>query len=182
MIEKRQKSGAFDAAAIARIVAGTGDQPDSEEALAVDIADAATNLAEMETFKRMRAKGSRKLVTKTRKALERTGKLIARDPLLESTAADLSRINERLRHHEQWHTAHDRKGKNGREPTPTEYLAGEILPGIFERRFDLRVTFTRNRDDKPDGALIDFIEAALKEIGVNYSRESIARAITRLRE
>lgn len=83
-------------AATRRIVDAVGKKPDDMAVLAKDIGRAALHFDEMQTFRRMRTKGSRKALARAIRAVS------ANDALLEGTALA-------LRNYEQWHSAHDRK-------------------------------------------------------------------------
>src|SRR5262245_55592748 len=95
-------------AATMRIITAVGWKPDDAEALARDIAKALTEFEEITAVARTRKKGSRKLLTKTRKLLEQTSKKIANDPLMRTTAEELEKITAGLRNYEQWHKMMDR--------------------------------------------------------------------------
>ena len=67
-----------------------------------------------------------------------------------------------------------------RRPSELEWLAGVALPLVYERYFRRRAGRSRNAAGEVGGPAVRFIEATLKELGVEYSPELIARAFTRL--
>ena len=104
-------------------------------------------------------------------------------PLVSATAKSLDEIARRLHIEEQWQQRHvERRKPKARDKgqlTPIEWLAGAELPTIFEQRFSLPASFGRDDAEQPTGPLIDFVAAVLGELGLEYSRKSIARAVTR---
>jgi hypothetical protein len=69
-----------------------------------------------------------------------------------------------------------RPAKGGRRVSVTEFLVGELLPAIYERRFGAKPVTTHN------GGFIKFAHAALKELGVDCSTETIVKAIGRFKK
>jgi hypothetical protein len=59
-----------------------------------------------------------------------------------------------------------------------EWLAGWQLPDIYERIFDRRSGRSRTKAGDPVGPCVRFIETAMAQLRIKYSRESIVRAIT----
>jgi len=66
-------------------------------------------------------------------------------------------------------------------PTPVEWLAGVELPCIFEEHFHRNPGGSRTAAGRPDGPCVRFVVSTLRELGFQYSAESILRAMTRLR-
>jgi hypothetical protein len=66
-----------------------------------------------------------------------------------------------------------RRGAN-----PTELLVGQELPLIFEGFFGREARRSRGSDGELHGPYLDFVDAALKEMGISYGRGSISRALT----
>jgi hypothetical protein len=69
---------------------------------------------------------------------------------------------------------------NSRRPSELEWLAGVSLPLVYERNFGHPAGRSRSTSGDPGGPTVRFVAATLKEVGVSYSNESIARAMTRL--
>jgi hypothetical protein len=72
-----------------------------------------------------------------------------------------------------------------RARSPCEWIAGHYLPEVFTTHFGRKPTFNRQKG-VPDSPAIRFIECALTELGITnrgrpYSRESIAKAISDVR-
>jgi hypothetical protein len=67
------------------------------------------------------------------------------------------------------------------EVSPKEWLAGWRLPEIYERIFGRRSGRSRNLDGDPSGPCVRFIKAVMHELQIEYSEESIVRALTKRR-
>jgi hypothetical protein len=176
----------FDAdrvAAIARIIAAVGKQPDDETKLAEDIEQAFVEFDIQSKVKRARGGDHGAKLRSLRKNLEKEIKLIKSEPFLKKYADDLLLVVKALGWYETWRDRHAAQYRviKGRKPSPLEWLAGVLLPIIYVNRFDAPVTFDRDDERKPHGALIGFIAAVLAELGLPYTAESIARAVTRLK-
>jgi hypothetical protein len=77
----------------------------------------------------------------------------------------------------KWKTGHKRDPiLRGRRPTGPEMLAGVYLPLIFEMHFLQRAARSRDKGGKPSGPMVRFIRATMRELGLQYSDESIVRA------
>jgi hypothetical protein len=68
----------------------------------------------------------------------------------------------------------------GRRPSELEWLAGVLLPLVYERNFLHHAGRSRSASGAPGGPTVRFIRATLKEVGISYSDESIIRAMSRL--
>jgi hypothetical protein len=83
---------------------------------------------------------------------------------------------------DKWERGHERDPSlKGRRPTEEDWLAGVELPLVFERHFLHRAGRSRAKSGSgpPTGPMVDFISAAMRELGFKYTKESIARAYTR---
>jgi hypothetical protein len=91
--------------------------------------------------------------------------------------------NELTQFANQWQRHKDDLSRDmkGRRPSLFEWLAGASLPLVYERHFLRRAGRSRNAKAEPDGPMVRFIEATLKELGLPRKRESIVRAFSRLR-
>ena len=70
---------------------------------------------------------------------------------------------------------------NSRRPSELEWLAGVLLPLVYERHFLRRAGRSQSAEGEPGGPTVRFVEAVLKELGLkNFKRASIVRAFTRL--
>jgi hypothetical protein len=70
---------------------------------------------------------------------------------------------------------------NGRRPSELEWLAGVLLPLVYERHFLRPARRSQGAEGEPGGPTVRFVEAVLKELEVqNFKRASIVRAFTRL--
>jgi hypothetical protein len=82
---------------------------------------------------------------------------------------------------EQWRSKVDVPNNlRDRRPTEREWLSGVSLPLVYERHFLRRAGRSRNAEGDPTGPMVDFVDAALIELGRPYARESIVRAFARL--
>jgi hypothetical protein len=53
---------------------------------------------------------------------------------------------------------------------------------LFERYFGGVVQYRRDRAAQPDGEMIVFVEAAMRELGHPYSRGAIGKAVTAFKD
>ncbi len=65
-----------------------------------------------------------------------------------------------------------------RRVNPTELLVGQELPLVFKVFFGREARRSRGADGELHGPYLDFVDAALKEMGISYSRGSISRALS----
>jgi hypothetical protein len=178
-------AGPQNAAAIARIIAATGLRPDDEEKLAGQIVYAVSNYDVSAHSQKYMTKTNLNRVRRMRQRVEAMAEQARSDPLplVSATAKSLDEITRRLHMEEQWQQRHAErrspKARNNGKLTPIEWLAGAELPTIFEQRFSLPASFDRDNAEQPVGPLIDFVAAVFDELGLEYSRNSIARAVTR---
>jgi hypothetical protein len=155
------------AAAIEKIVTATGKEPDDRMALAKDLDGAHIVFASLHL--QAEPVGGAKL-KRIRKMAEKLATAINANSLAKEAAkgiVDLDRLCDELRRLEA--------AKSGRRPSLVEYLAGELLPAIYERRFSAKPTPTRN------GVFLRFAAAALGALGVNCSPETVIKGLTRFR-
>jgi hypothetical protein len=155
------------AAAIDKIVAATEKQPDDRAALAKDLDGAHVMFVHLDQYTQPRTganslKNIRKGAEKLTAAINSNS--LAKEALKEF---DFDKVCDILRHLET--------ANRGRHPSLTEYLAGELLPAIYERRFRAKPTVTRN------GPFIRFAIAALAALNVSCSPETIIKGLTRFR-
>ena len=175
------------AAAIERIIKAVGKEPDDKNQLALDINEADTTYAIL--YKLDGAKAAKRLqrVKRARKGIEKYVVLLKDEPLLweaineAASFADMSLLDPvRQFENSQARIVAEYRSKTnlpsslkGRRPTSAEWLAGVSLPLVYEKRF--------NSPNAAGGPLIDFVAAAMEQLGVNYNRAAITKAITRLR-
>jgi hypothetical protein len=190
------------AAAIARIVRAVGKHVDNEIRLAGDIHQA---YCESETpsmlvlFEGPQAQRRLKLLQRILKGVEKQAGLIESDPYVKHEINKVSspfeiptvqhlllklrNLEESLKWlAEQWRSKADvPENPWNRRPSQLEWLAGVLLPLVYERHFLRRAGRSRDMESgEPSGPMIRFIEATLKELGEQiFKRESIARAFTR---
>jgi hypothetical protein len=69
---------------------------------------------------------------------------------------------------------------NSRRSSELEWLAGVLLPLVYERNFGHPSGRSRSTSGDPGGPTVRFVAATLDEVGVSYSNESIVRAMSRL--
>lgn len=197
------------AAAIDRIVKAVGKPPDDKEKLALDIDSAEIQLRIVGLYEGAKATERHALVRRIRKGIEKYVALINADRLIcddlqdmaggppmggappaEGLLAALRRLEDSTGRtatalHSKDNLPPSLKRpppKERRRPTGGEWLLGVTLPLVYEKRFGSRITFNRDIDGKPIGPLIDFIQSTTEALGLAYKRETIAKAITRLRE
>jgi hypothetical protein len=155
-------------AAIDKIIVATGKGPDDRTALAKDLDGAHVICVHLDlhTEKRTGAKSLKNL----RKTAEKLTTAINSNSLAKEATKefDLDKLCDILRRLEA--------AKRGRHPSLTEYLAGELLPAIYERRFAAKPTVSR------DGGFIRFASAALAALNVSCSPETIIKGLTRFRK
>jgi len=155
-------------AAIDRVVAAVGKNTDDKATLAKDLDGAHVIYVHLDQHTEPRTgKRGLKSIRKDAEALARAIKsnTLAREA--SKDFVDFDRLCEVLRRAEAAH--------KGRNPSLTEYLAGELLPAIFERRFGTKPTTS------PNGAFNRFAVAVLKELEVACSPDTIIKAMTRFR-
>lgn len=189
-------------AAIARIIKSVGKHPgkhpSDEVRLAADIYQAYIEAPlEIDPDDSSKAKNRLNSVKAILKGVENQCARIAADPYLSSTInkangvqpAPITSVLFQLRSLEIALSSRAQKWRSkanlppelkGRRPTELEWLAGVSLPLIYERHFLSRAGRSRNTDGKPDGPSVRFTGATLEELDMSYSRESIARAFTRM--
>jgi hypothetical protein len=183
------------AAAVARITEKVGHLPENRDELASDIFDAL--LAQTHPLQAHTAAGRLTKVQRILRAVKKQATLIDSDPDLRAAIKgsrgvqlspftefhfELQALESTLQAlAEKWRSKADLPvALKGRRPSELEWLAGVSFPLIYERHFLRRAGRSRDKEGQPDGPMVRFIEATLKELGISYSRESIVRAFTRL--
>jgi hypothetical protein len=169
--------------AIECIIKETGKQPDSRERLARDIYLARAAFAIIELSSRDRRAKRTKLTRPIRQTIKKLEEQIANPQISriignslnpKKAAANIDRFEGR-------HISIE-KVDSKRQPSATEWLAGLLLPTIYEERFGSRAKF-RRVDDIPAGPVIFFVQTVLIALGViDVDRHYIGRAISRLRK
>jgi len=188
------------AAALARIVQAVRMRPHNEERLASDIFEAYSRMrTEVGISESSEAKRQIKKVKRVLKLVKKTDAVIASDAFIlarinnTSTPFELSPTNRLLleglaTEAELTLLAKKRLVKgdlsagkpNGRRPSELEWLAGVLLPLVYERHFLRRAKRSQSAEGEPGGPTVRFVEAVLKEVGVqNFKPASIVRAFTR---
>jgi hypothetical protein len=166
------------------LIAAVGKRPNDEIELLLDIHNA-DHVFDWHLEIKDSAAG-RARVTNIRKGIEHCLKLIESHPWIKEIAGpyQLSRLLTAVRVHERWQKSvlrerNKRRGKGLREATAVEWLIGVSLAKVYEKRFG-PPTWRRDEDGKPQGPVIDFIEATTAALNLHCSRELIGRALTRL--
>jgi hypothetical protein len=172
-------------AALDRIIAAVGKRPNDEIELLLDINNA-DHVFDWHLEIKDSAAG-RARVTNIRKGIEHCLKLIESHPWIKEIAGpyQLARLLTAVRVHEQWQKSvlrerDKQRGKGLREATAVEWLIGVSLAKVYEKRFG-SPTWRRDEGGKPQGPVIDFIEATTAAFNLHCSRELIGRALTRLK-
>jgi hypothetical protein len=187
------------AAAIARILKAVGKSRVNKKRLAADIVGASMEKPSyLDVLEGSSAKSRLKKVRRILQALAKQDALIDADPYIGATINKIDwpfqvppikdvllrllRLERSLAWlSKQWRGKVDVPDNlKDRRPTEREWLAGVSLPLVYERHFLRRAGRSRNVKGDPTGPMVDFIDAALKELGLPYARESIVRAFTRL--
>jgi hypothetical protein len=155
-------------AAIDKIIVATGKEPDDRTALARDLDGAHVMFVHRALhYKKRTGANSFKNIRKTAEKL--TTAINSNSLGKEATKEfDLDKLCDILRHLEA--------ANRGRHPSLTEYLAGELLPAIYERRFAAKPTVSRN------GPFVRFASAALAALNLSCSSEVIIKGLTRFRK
>jgi hypothetical protein len=193
------------AAAIARIVKAVGIPPNNEMRLASDIHRAhlehpayGKSPVDLVLVEGSAALERLKKVRRIRKNVEKQAGLIDSDHYINATINQFStpfgippaqQLLLMLRNVEkalewlakEWRTKADLPANlKERRPSQREWLAGVSLPLVFERHFRRRAGRSR-QNSKPSSPTVRFVEATLNELGMPYAKESIIRAISRLK-
>lgn len=170
-------------AAIERIIKAVGCEPDNRGLLAKDIDAADIDFEKMFFWKKASAGTTRKSIQSIREALEDAAKRIGTDPILKKffDTSELRRLLKGLRYFEEWQRARrreksKRRQEKDRQPAPFDWLAREF-GHVYESRFGSPATWSW-RGDKPQGAVINFIEQVLKELGSPCDQSTIGRAFS----
>jgi hypothetical protein len=154
------------AAAIEKIVAAARKEPDDRVALARDLDGAHIMFVHLHLHTKpaggAKIKSIRKMAEGLATAINSNSR--AKEATKET---DLAGLCATLRSLEA--------ATKGRRPSLTEYLAGELLPAIYERRFSAKPTPTRK------GKFLRFAAAALEELGVDCGSETVIKALIRFR-
>jgi hypothetical protein len=177
--------------AIERIIAATRKEPDDRDQLARDLDEADLAYGERVFQREVQRKETFERQRRALKFLRKAYKLIEPNGFLRANAgAELARVIENLRDLDKWDNwrqtrqrakrARAERGESDRQPTPADRLAAELLP-VFEARFDAPANWS-SRNGEPDGAVIDFIEATLKEMDLPYHRATITKALGKKRK
>jgi hypothetical protein len=155
------------AAAVEKIVAAARKEPDDRIALARDLDGAHVMFVHLHLHTKpvggAKLKSIRKMAERLATAINSNSR--AKEATKET---DFAKLCATLRSLEA--------ATSGRRPSLTEYLAGELLSAIYERRFSAKPTPTRK------GRFLRFAAAALEELGVNCSPELVIKGLTRFRK
>jgi hypothetical protein len=186
------------AAAIARIAQAVGRVPHNADQLATEIFDACVERrSQLDPLKARKASERLKKVRRILKGVRKYEELIDSDPhisaainqahgvklppakelLLELIVLESSLVKLAANWRDKADLPVDLRS---RRPSELEWLAGVSLSLVYERNFLRRAGRSRNAPGEVGGPCIRFIEATLKELGWPYSRESIARAFSRV--
>lgn len=187
------------AAAIDRIVQAVGRSPQNPIKLADDIFDACIALpSQLDPLEGRKIASRLKKVRRILSGIKKYAALINSDPHISATINKSRGVQPsgarqflfELEALESVLVGQDkqvRHGKadlsatlNGRPPSELEWLAGLSLPLVYERHFSARAGRSRNARGEVGGPTVRFIQATLKELGIAYASELIARAFTRL--
>jgi hypothetical protein len=96
-------------------------------------------------------------------------------PQLLRGIASVQKIQQRIG--DKWRTAHKHdKALKGRRVSEREYLAGVLLPLVYEWHFLTPAGRSRSKDGKPSGPMVCFIHATMQELELPYGKEAIVRA------
>jgi hypothetical protein len=180
-VSKRVKAIApstFDSqAAVDAVIKATGKEPDNPKLLATDLDRAAAELADIVFWKKAAAGRARKSIRRLRKELDSLSKNIDSDPVSRRffDTTEIKRLGKQAKHFEQWQRMR-RRPKAARQPAPLDWLI-RSLRDIYCARFG--VACWSWHEDKPEGAIIDFIAAVLAQLDYRCSRTTIARALSR---
>jgi hypothetical protein len=157
----------IDGAALGRIIAVVGREPDDRSQLARDIETAHYEYLLDKSFRGTAAAHTHRLVKRIRAGLVKSARLIKSSPLIKRATGDydLAALIEALLELESWQ-AQPRK-REGRKPSAIEFLAGLILPMIYDARFG----------PATDRKRLEFIETALAELKLARARETIITAM-----
>ena len=155
-------------AAIEKIIAATKKEPDYRTALAKDLDGAHVIFVHRALYYKKRTGANS--FKNIRKTAEKLTTAINSNSLAKEATKEFGfdKLCDILRHLEA--------ANRGRHPSLTEYLAGELLPAIYERRFAAKPTVSRN------GGFIRFASAALAALKVSCSPETIIKGLTRFRK
>jgi hypothetical protein len=155
-------------AAIGKIVAAVGKEPDSRPALAEEL-DSIHGLFVLVSAHPKKRTGPDSLKN-IRKAAEVLAAAISSNWLAkeETKEIDFDKLCDTLRRLEV--------ANRGRKPSLVEYVAGELLTQTYKRRFDAKPTITR------DGTFLRFVSAFLAEFDVPCSPETVIKALMRARK
>jgi hypothetical protein len=94
---------------------------------------------------------------------------------LHRAAGEIEEIQGRI--NKKWRGGHKHDPSlRGRRLNEKEWLAGVMLPLLFEMHFLKRAGRSRDKAGRPSGPMISFIAATMHELGLRYSPESIAKA------
>jgi hypothetical protein len=186
--------------AIARIVKAVRKAPNDEMHLATDIFQAYRQTpADLGISEGSKAKSRLKKVEDILKVLERLDALIDSDAFISERINNVSTPLQLSPNKQLLLEAHTLKGelaplaKKGRSraelpenlkdrrPSELEWLAGVLLPLVYERHFSLPAKRYRNAEGKPSGPTFQFIDATLRELGIPFRPESVLRAFSRLK-
>ncbi|MGB6662955.1 MAG: hypothetical protein WBE90_28680 [Xanthobacteraceae bacterium] len=184
-------------AAIGRILKAVGKSPNSELDLATGIYHACVEThSKLDLLEGSKASNRLNKIKHIVKALQKRIALVSADPYLKQRIVDANGVaprpivqllfelqsleNEWSWLAKKWRSKADLPPSlKDRRPSELEWLAGVSLPLIYERCFLRRAARSRTKG-KPGGPTVRFIEAAMGELGMPYSGESIVRAFSRL--
>lgn len=158
----------IDKAALDRIIAVVGREPDNREQLASVIEAAHCEYLLDKSWRGTEAAHTRKLLKRIRVGLAKSARLIASSSLIKRATSDydLAALINALRELEAWSAKPKRKG---RKPSAIEFLAGYQLAAIYDLIFGAA----------KNGKRVEFVEATLAELKLARSRETIITAMRR---
>jgi hypothetical protein len=160
----------IDKAALDRIIAAVGKEPDDRETMASLIEFAYREYLINLSWKGTQAAKTTRLVKRIRIGLEKSTRLIASNPLIKRATSDydLAALIKALRELEAWSAQPKRKGRK----SAIDFLAGYQLAAIYDLIFGAAKNVKR----------VEFVEAALAELKLSRSRETIITAMRRYTE
>jgi hypothetical protein len=155
-------------AAIGKIVAAVGKEPDSRPALAEELDSIHGLFVSVSAYTKKRTgPDSLKNIRKAAEVL--AAKINSNWIVKEATKEiDLDKLCDTLRRLEV--------ANRGRSPSLVEYLVSESLTRTYQRRFGAKPTITRN------GTFVRFASAVLAEFDVPCEPETVIKALVRARK
>jgi hypothetical protein len=165
----------IDKAALDRIIAAVGKEPNDRELLSYDIQFAYQEYLILVSWKRTRSAKTARLVERIRKNLQKDARLIESDETIKRATRDHSLVPliKVLGELEAWQAQPRLRAEGYRQTISAfEELAGVYLFLAYKARFG-----------PPGGEpRIRFIDATLTELKIDHARDSIVTAINRCTE